>query len=143
MKSEEIIKVVDKVWHDNTDSVSLSRGWMSHYQVIASALEMDGDNAYLKNKGGLDFGVRLSFHANEDNTGVKKIVEPLEDTSAAEMVANERIKKGLKYNVPKILQLKHAKISEEEKQFFKAYLDVEKMTPEVMEFWLSQEHETT
>ena len=42
------------------------------------------------------------------------------------MVANERIKKGLKYNVPKILQLKHAKISEEEKQFFKAYLDVEK-----------------
>ena len=143
MKSEEIIKIVDKVWQDNTDSVSLSRGWMSHYQVIASALEMDGDNAYLKNKGGLDFGVRLSFHANEDNTGVKKIVEPLEDTSAAEMVANERIKKGLKYNVPKILQLKHAKISEEEKQFFKAYLDVEKMTPEVMEFWLSQEHETT
>mgnify|MGYP003333586717 CR=1 FL=1 len=73
MKSEEIIKIVDKVWKDNTDSVSLSRGWMSsHYQVIASALEMDGDNAYLKNKGGLDFGVRLSFHANEDNTGVKK-----------------------------------------------------------------------
>ena len=115
---------------------------MSHYQVIASALEMDGDNAYLKNKGGLDFGVRLSFHANEDNTGVKKVVEPLEDTSAAEMVANDRIKKGLKYNVPNILQLKHAKMSKEEKDFFKAYLDGEKMTDEVTEFWQFQEEET-
>ena len=142
MKSEEIIKIVDKVWKDNTDSVSISRGWMSHYQVIASALEMDGDNAYLKNKGGLDFGVRLSFHANEDNTGVKKVVEPLEDTSAAEMVANDRIKKGLKYNVPNILQLKHAKMSKEEKDFFKAYLDGEKMTDEVTEFWQTQEEET-
>ena len=73
MKSEEIIKIVDKVWKDNTDSVSISRGWMSHYQVIAAALEMDGDNAYLKNKGELNFGVRLSFHANIDNTRAEKL----------------------------------------------------------------------
>ena len=83
MKLEEIIKIVDKVWNDNTHSASISRGWMSHYQVIAAALEMYGDNAYLKNKGGLDFGVRLSFHANAENTGVDKIVEPVEDTSDA------------------------------------------------------------
>ena len=63
---------------------------------------MYGDNAYLKNKGGLDFGVRLSFHANEDNTGVDKIVEPFEDTIAAEMVANDRISNGLKYDIPNL-----------------------------------------
>ena len=50
---------------------------------------MDGDNAYLKNKGGLDFGVRMSFHANRDNTGVYRIIEPVKDSSADEMVKKE------------------------------------------------------
>ena len=122
MKSEEIIKIVDKVWKDNTDSVSISRGWMSHYQVIAAALEMDGDNAYLKNKGGLDFGVRLSFHANADNTGVDKIEEPVYDASAAEVVANERIKTGLKYEIPNIEDLRGVRMTNAEKEFFRNIL---------------------
>ena len=50
MKSEEIIKIVDKSWDDNTDSVSILRVWMSHYQFIDAALEMEVDNAYLKNE---------------------------------------------------------------------------------------------
>ena len=139
MKSEEIIKIVDNVWKDNTDSVSISRGWMSHYQVISAALEMDGDNAYLKNKGGLDFGVRLSFHANEDNTGVDKIIEPVEDMSAAEMVANERMNNSLKYNIPKLTDFGHVKLTVREQEFFKEHLDHKKMTEEVLEYWLSQE----
>ena len=139
MKSEEIIKIVNKVWDDNTDSVSISRGWMSHYQVIAAALEMDGDNAYLKNKGGLDFGVRLSFHANEDDTGVDKIVEPVEDASAAEMVANDRISNGLKYDIPNLRDFAHVKLTDREIEFFKENLDDEKMTEEVVEYWLSQD----
>ena len=139
MKSEEIIKIVNKVWDDNTDSVSISRGWMSHYQVIAAALEMDGDNAYLKNKGGLDFGVRLSFHANEDDTGVDKIFEPVEDASAAEMVANDRISNGLKYDIPNLRDFAHVKLTDREIEFFKENLDDEKMTEEVVEYWLSQD----
>ena len=139
MKSEEIIKIVDNVWKDDTDSVSISRGWMSHYQVISAALEMDGDNAYLKNKGGLDFGVRLSFHANEDNTGVDRIIEPVEDMSAAEMVANERINNSLKYDIPSFKNFGHVKLTVREQEFFKEYLDHEKMTEEVLEYWLSQE----
>ena len=139
MKSEEIIKIVDKVWKDKTDSVSISRGWMSHYQVIAAALEMDGDNAYLKNKGGLDFGVRLSFHANADNTGVDKIEEPVDDASAAEVVANERIKSGLKYEVPNIEDLRGVRMTNAEKEFFREYLDDEKVTDEVLEFWLPED----
>ena len=139
MKSEEIIKIVDKVWKDNTDSVSISRGWMSHYQVIAAALEMDGDNAYLKNKGGLDFGVRLSFHANADNTGVDKIEEPVDDASAAEVVANERIKTGLKYEIPNIEDLRGVRMTNAEKEFFREYLDDEKLTDDVLEFWLPED----
>ena len=63
------------MWKSEEDTVALSRGWMSHHQVIAAALEMKGDNAYLKKKGGLDFGIRMNFIPNEDNTGVLRIVE--------------------------------------------------------------------
>ena len=45
---------------------------------------MDGDNAYLKNRGGLDFGIRMTFIANEDNTGVDRILVALSELSAAE-----------------------------------------------------------
>ena len=134
MKSEEIIKIVEKVWRDDTDSVSISRGWMSHHQVIASALEMDGDNAYLKNRGGLDFGVRMSFHANRDNTGADRIIKPVENASAAEIIAKE-----MKYNMPKIETLIQTNLSKEENEFFFEYLDGNKMTNEVVEYWLSQE----
>ena len=134
MKSEEIIRIVDKVWQDDTDSVAISRGWMSHHQVIASALEMEGDNAYLKNRGGLDFGVRMSFHANRENTGVDRIMEPVENDSAAEMVARE-----MKYKMPKIENLMQTDLSKEENEFFLEYLDGEKLTNEAVEYWLPRE----
>ena len=52
LKCEEIIKIVDKVWKSEEDAVVLSRGWMSHHQVVAAALEMKGDNEYLKKREG-------------------------------------------------------------------------------------------
>ena len=50
MKCEEILKVVDKIWNSTDDAVTISRGWMSHYQVIAAVYELKGDNAYLTKK---------------------------------------------------------------------------------------------
>ena len=50
MKCEEILKVVDKVWKSTDDAVTISRGWMSHHQVIAAAYDMKGDNEYLTKK---------------------------------------------------------------------------------------------
>ena len=61
MKCEEILSVVDRIWNSDDDAVSISRGWMSHYQVIAAALEIKGENAYLRTKGGLDFGIKVVF----------------------------------------------------------------------------------
>ena len=52
MKCEEILKVVDKVWKVTDDAVTISRGWISHHQVVAAAYDMKGDNAYLKEKKG-------------------------------------------------------------------------------------------
>ena len=77
MKNEERLTLADKVWKDKTDLVAISRGWMSHYQIIAATLKMNGDNSYLHNKGGLDFGVRVLYHANEENIGVDRIDEPI------------------------------------------------------------------
>ena len=50
MKCEEILKLVDNVWKSVDNVVALSRGWMSHYQVIATSLELKWDNKYLKQK---------------------------------------------------------------------------------------------
>ena len=49
---------------------------MAHHQVIAAAYEMKGDNKYLREKGGLHFGIRKNFYANRDNDGVEIIEEP-------------------------------------------------------------------
>ena len=73
MKSEEIIKVIEDVWSNTEDTVVISNGWMSYHQVIAVAYDMKGDNAYLRQKGGLHFGIKTSFFANRENTGVERI----------------------------------------------------------------------
>ena len=52
---------------------------MSHHQVIAAALEMKGDNAYLRTKGGLDFGVKTTFIPNREQNGVERIESNVQD----------------------------------------------------------------
>ena len=58
---------------------------MSHYQIMVSTIELKLDNTYLHNKGDLDFGVQLSYHANKDNTGVDGIIEPETEEIPAEI----------------------------------------------------------
>ena len=73
---------------------------MSQYQIIATTIWIKGDNTYLHNKSGLDFGVQVSYHESEDNTGFERVVEP-----TAEIIVNERIKNGLKNEILSILSL--------------------------------------
>ena len=105
---------------------------MSHYQVMAATLEMKGDNSYLHNKGGLAFGVKVLYHASEKNTGFERIVEPTTEESSAEIIANDRVEKGLEYNVPSILNLKHAYLTDKEIDFFRAELEM--MDDDIMEY---------
>ena len=112
MKCDEILKVVEKVWKANDDAVTISRGWMSLHQVIAAAYYANGDNAYLTHNDGLDFGIRLNFCPNEEKTGVVRAVE-FENEDTKEKIANERIRKGLRYKVPSILDLKSGILNDE------------------------------
>ena len=50
-------------------------------------------------------------------------------------IANSRIRKGLKYKVPSILELKTGKLTDEQIEFFTENLDDEKMDDEISEFW--------
>ena len=45
--------------------IEISRGWISKYQIVATTIEIKGDNFYLNNKGGLNFEV--PYHTDEDN----------------------------------------------------------------------------
>ena len=135
MKSEEILKVVDKVWKSTDDAVAISRGWMSHYQVIAATYEMKGDNAYLTQNNGLDFGIRYNFYPNREKTGIVRVVELENETTPAEQIANIRIRKGLKYKIPSISQVKTGKFTDEQIKFLRENLDDEKMDDEISEFW--------
>ena len=65
---------------------------MSYYQITAATLEMNGDNVYLHNKGGLDFGIRVLYHANWGNTCVDRIDEPMTEEILAEMIAKKELK---------------------------------------------------
>ena len=80
-------------------------------------MEMKGRNDYLKNKGGLDFGIRMNFYPNEDHTGILRIIELENETTHADQVANARIRKGLKHKVPKILDLKEGELTWEQIRF--------------------------
>ena len=108
---------------------------MSHHQVIAAALEMKGDNTYLKQKGGLDFGIRINFYPNEDNTGILKIDELEQETSAADQITNKRTRKGLKHKITLFKGFKEGHITREQIGFFHYHLDHEKMDNEIMEYW--------
>ena len=50
-------------------------------------------------------------------------------------IANERIRKGLKYKVPSILELKSGILNDEQTGFFLENLDPEKMDDEIREYW--------
>ena len=55
------------------------------------------------------------------------------------MVAIDRIIKGIKYDISKLCNFAHVKLTTSEIEFFKENLDYEKMTDEVVEFWISQD----
>ena len=94
LKNEEILLVFDKIWKAKTNLVILSRGWMSYYQIFAATIEAQSDSVYLHNKCELDSGVQVSYHANEDNTGVGIIVEPTMEESSEEIIVNTRTQRN-------------------------------------------------
>ena len=63
------------------------------------------------------------YYENEESTGVKRIIEPTTEETSAEIIANYRVKKGLKHNIPSMLDLKHGYLTDKEKK--------------ILQFWMS------
>ena len=116
MKCEEILSVVDRVWNSENDSAAISKGQMSHHQVIAVALEMKGDNVYLRTKGGLDVGIKNTFIPNREQNGVEIIISNVQNETDEEYELP--LNKNLKYNIPEIKNLKKFYLTDEEVDFF-------------------------
>ena len=51
------------------------------------------------------------FYANEDRKGIIRIIELENEETLADMIANDRIKRGLKYNVQSILSLREGELT--------------------------------
>ena len=78
---------------------------------------MKGDNAYLTEKNGSDFGIRVNFYPNQDKTWVVRVLELENETIPVHQIANERIRKVLRYKVPSILKLNKGTLSDEQLEF--------------------------
>ena len=53
----------------------------------------------------------MNFYANEDRTGIIRIIELENEETPADMIANDRIRRGIKYNVPSILSLREGELT--------------------------------
>ena len=95
---------------------------------------MKGDNAHFHNKGGFDFGVQVSYHANEDNMCVEIIVKSTTEKNPSEIKVNERIQGdwNIRFHLSCIYlqgtwQLK--------RNVFQENLDSDWMTDDVRKYW--------
>ena len=105
--------------------------------MIAAALEMKGDNAYLRTKGGLDFEIRTTFIPNIERNGVERIETNVQNETDEEFALP--LNDNLKYKIPEMKNLKKGYLTDEEIDFFREYLDFSKLfdNDQVMEYWQS------
>ena len=64
LKGEQLNETVMKVWNDQSNLTAITRLFASHWQIVCAAMAHDGDNSYLKENGGLSFGIRRTFISN-------------------------------------------------------------------------------
>ena len=57
LKGEQLNQTVMKVWADSSNLTAIARAFAGHWQIVLAAMYHEGDNTYLKEKGGLSFGI--------------------------------------------------------------------------------------
>ena len=82
------LQIIDSLWKNDTDYVEILRGWMVDHYVVATSLEMNGENSHVHNSGGLYFDIRLSFYTNLKYSGVDRLAESTHEESLAETISN-------------------------------------------------------
>ena len=125
LKGEQLNQTVMKVWADSSNLTAIARAFAGHWQIVLAAMYHEGDNTYLKEKGGLSFGIRLTFINNERGDGI--IPVNLAPESEAETLSgsllSENQASGLKYRSPKVRELTHAFLTSEMLLLLDRYMD--------------------
>ena len=62
---EEIWTHAKAAWDDLTPS-DIARSFMSHHQIVNAIIQHDGTNAFIRERGGLHFGIRRTYQATDD-----------------------------------------------------------------------------
>ena len=127
LQTNQLHESVMRVWNDERIILPISRGFAGHHQLVSAILENEGDNKYLTQKGGISYGVRKCYVADETGKGVKLDLNAVGNDGDGS--------RKLKYDVPTVESLEDAELSEEMKETLLANMSADLMTPELHRVW--------
>ena len=140
LKGEQLNQMVMKVRNDETNLTAIARSFAGHCQIVCAAIHHKGDNIYLKEKGGLSFGIRRTFVRNEKGDGIIPVTLAPEhegETLTGSFLGESAID-GLKYKSPDVTMLEHARLTDEMVTLLDKYMDKARMTEAHREVWYRQ-----
>lgn len=130
---EELKSAVEKAYFDERNLVAMSRAFAANHQLASAILHYKGDNNYLKEKGGMTFGIRKTFINDKEGNGVVPI--DLAPVDESETFCGKLIQKGLKYKSPNIYDMKEVKLSTQMKVALDRDMDFETLSDFETDFW--------
>ena len=142
LKGEQLHDTVMKVWNDEANLGAIARAFASHWQIVCAAMFHKGDNDYLKEKGGLSFGIRKTFVTNRNGDGIIPVTLAPEHEGATLTgeLLNENFLKGLKYPTPSISELTMARLTPQMLEVLDEYMDKSKLTDEHRDALIRQDY---
>ena len=137
LKGEDLNKTVMSVWNNERNHVAMSRAFAGHHQLVLSIMKHNGDNEYLTEKGGLSFGVRRTFVADQTGCGVVPVTLAATDESETTqgVFLSERAFQGLKYALPDLNDLDKARLHGEMIRILSNTMDKELMCEDLRLLW--------
>lgn len=130
---DELRTAVDKAYFDKNNLVAMSRAFAANHQIVSAILHYKGDNGYLKEKGGLTFGIRKTFIVNKEGDGV--IPVDLAPANESETFCGRLIQVGLKYKAPNIYDLKDVTLSRQMKIVLNKDVELDSLCEYDKDFW--------
>jgi len=86
------------------------------------------------------FGIQRYYMTDAEGEGFIHVPMLMtEGETLQSQTINERRSRGLKYDEPEIISLTKAKITKEMQEFLLANMDGERLTDELVEYWLREE----
>lgn len=142
--ANEINEIVNKLFYDEKNILAMSRAFVANHQVALAIIHYKGCNTYLRDNGGLHFGVRKSVINDKNGKGVIVLNHAPVNESQTQLGGMMRSVKGFRYKCPDIIKGfdEHAELSDEMKKILKVdfkSLDVtQSMNHEEFKFWMER-----